>query len=133
MSGQIAVLVALLAMLAGYAIPIGRLVPGGIPRPRRDWSYQSTLVVALITIPLGWVIYLSAQFGLLPRRVGSGFIGSLANSTYFGIALLDALVPAPSLAWRRSALMALLIPPTMAFNYFDGLEGHVLRAPLRWR
>lgn len=121
-NGQTALLVGLLALLAGYAIPLGRLVPGGIPRPRRDWSQRSTLVVALIAISLGWVIYLSAQFGVLPKRVGSGLIGSLSNSTLFGIALL-------MLAYLRYrsrgalALMALLIPATMAFNYFGGSKG----------
>lgn len=121
-SGQIVVLVGLLALLAGYAIPIGRFVPGGIPRPRRDWSYQSSLVVALIAIPLGWAIYLTAQFGILPKRVGSGFVGSLANSTYFGIALL-MLTYLRHRSRGALALMALLIPPTMAFNYFSSSKG----------
>jgi hypothetical protein len=118
--GQLVVLVGLLTMLAGYAIPFGRLVP--IPRPRRDWSYPSTLVVALITIPLGWIIYLTSQYGILPQRVGSGFIGAFSNSTYFGIALLMLSY----LRYRSYAallLMGLLIPPTMAFNYLTGSKG----------
>ena len=63
--GQIAVLAGLLALLAGYSIPIGRLVPGGIPRPRRDWSFQATLVVALTTIPFwSWRSSIRAHFKL---------------------------------------------------------------------
>jgi hypothetical protein len=118
--GQIVVLVALLAMLAGYAIPLARVVP--IPRPRREWSFPSTLVVALITITFGWMIYLSGQYGILPKRVGSGFIGAFSNSTYFGIALLMLSY----LRYRSYAallLMALLIPPTMFFNYFTSSKG----------
>lgn len=120
--GQIVVLVGLLVLLAGHAIPVGRLVPGGIPRPRRDWSQQATLVVALIMIPLGWAIYLSGQYGVLPKRLGSGFVGQLANATYLGIALLMI-----SYQHHRSRaaliLMVMLIPPTMAFNYFTGAKG----------
>jgi hypothetical protein len=118
--GQIVVLVGLIAMLAGYAIPIARVVP--IPRPRREWSYPSTLVVALITIPFGWAIYLSAQYGILPKRVGSGFVGAFSNATYFGIALLMLSY----LRYRSFAalvLMGLLVPPTMAFNYFTSARG----------
>ena len=120
--GQIVVLVGLVAMLLGHAVPIGKLVPGGIPRPRLDWTLRATLIVAMITIPLGWSIYLSGQYGILPKRVGSGFVGQLGNATYFGIALL-------MLAYLRHhsrgalILMALLIPPTMAFNYFTGAKG----------
>lgn len=121
-NGQIAVLVGLLSLLAGHAIPIGRLVPGGVPRPRREWTYQATLVVSLIMIPLGWMVFLSSQYGVLPTRVGSGFIGQLSNATYFGIALLMLSY----LRYRSRAsllLIALLIPPTMAFNYFTGSKG----------
>ena len=120
--GQFVVLVALLSMLAGYAIPIGRFVPGGIPRPRREWSYPSTLVVALITIPFGWLLYLSSQYGILPSRAGSGFLGTFANSTYFGIALL-MLSYLHYRSYSALVLMGLLIPPTMAFNYFTGSKG----------
>lgn len=120
--GQTTVLVGLLAMLAGYAIPLGRMVPGGIPRPRRDWSLRATLAAAMVTIPLGWIIYLSSVFGFLPKRLGSGFIGVFANSTYVGIALLMLAY----LRYRSGAalaLMALMIPPTMAFNYFTSSKG----------
>ena len=55
-NGQIAALVGLLLLLAGYCIPIGRIVPGGIPTPRRDWTFRATLIVALFMIPLGWII-----------------------------------------------------------------------------
>jgi hypothetical protein len=121
-NGQIVVLVGLLALLAGHAIPIEKLVPGGIPRPRREWSPQATLIVAMVMIPLGWSIYLASQYGVLPKRVGSGFIGQLGNATYLGIALL-------MLAYLRHRsraaliLMVVLIPPTMVFNYFTGAKG----------
>jgi hypothetical protein len=126
--GQTVVLVGLLAMLLGYAIPLGRLVPGGVPRPRRDWSMHSALIVALLTIPLGWMITLSWQFGLLPSRVGSGFVGWLGTSTYFGIALL-MLVYLRYRSFAALALLGLLIPPTMAFNYMSGSRG-IFFAPL---
>jgi hypothetical protein len=121
-NGQILVLVGLISMLAGHAVPIGKLVPGGIPRPRRDWSLHATLAVALITIPLGWAVYLSGQYGILPKRVGSGFVGQLGNATYFGIALL-MLAYLHHRSRGALALMALLIPPTMAFNFFTGAKG----------
>jgi len=121
-NGQLVVLVGLLSLLAGHAIPIGKLVPGGIPRPRREWTPQATVMVAMIAIPLGWAVYLSAQFGVLPKRVGNGFVGVFGNATYFGISLLML-----SYLRHRSrpalALMALLIPPTMVFNYFTGAKG----------
>jgi hypothetical protein len=121
-NGQLVVLVGLILLLGGYAFPIAKVVPGGIPYPRRDWSFQATLMVAFLMIPLGWLVYLSAQYGLLPRRIGSGFVGQLGNATYLGIALLMLAY----LRYRSKAalaLMALLLPPTMGFNYFTGSKG----------
>jgi hypothetical protein len=79
-------------------------------------------------IPLGWMLFLAGQFGILPQRLGSGLLGSLASSLYFGFALL-------TIAWLRFrsrpalTLMALLIGPTMAFTFFTGSKKLFL-APL---
>lgn len=120
--GQIASLVALVVMLAGYLVPVGRLIPGGVPRPRRDWSYSSTVIVAALMLPLGWALFLGAQFGILPTRIGSGMIGWISTSTYFGIALLMLAY----LRYRSRPLlqaMLILIPLTMSFNFFTGAKG----------
>ncbi len=118
-NGQIAVLISLLLLLAGYAIPVGRVLRGGIMTMRRDWTYQATLRMAAFMIPLGWMIFLTSQFGFLPKRFGSGFLGMISNSTYFGLALLMLSY----LRYRsRGALwmMLLLLPPSMAFNFLTG-------------
>ena len=118
-NGQIAVLVSLVLMFAGYAVPVGRLVRSGIWMPRRDWTHQTTLMMAAFMIPLGWMLFLASTFGILPKRVGSGFVGMIANSTYVGLAVLMLSY----LRYRsRGALwmLLLLIPPSMAFNFLSG-------------
>ncbi len=123
--GQMAALVGLLLLLAGYCIPIGRIVPGGIPTPRRDWTFRAKLSVALFMIPLGWVLLLASQFGLLPKRAGSGFLGMISNSTYMGIALL-MLTYLRHRSREALFLILLLIPPSMAFNFLGGSKANFL-------
>ena len=94
-------------------------MPGGVPTPRRDWTFRATLMVAMFMIPLGWMIFLASQFGFLPKRVGSGFIGMISNSTYFGIGLL-MLTYLRHRSREALWLMLLLIPPSMAFNFLSG-------------
>jgi len=127
-NGQIAALISLLLMLAGYAVPVGRVLRGVTLTPRRDWTYQATLMMAAFMIPLGWMIFLSSVFGILPKRMGSGFLGMISNSTYFGLALLMLAY----LRYRsRGALwmMLLLIPPSMAFNFLTGSKTALLSPP----
>lgn len=126
--GQAVVLLAYLMLISGYSLPLGRVVARMTPRPRRDWPLAAGLLAAVILIPLGWFIYLSGQFGLLPLRAGSGALGVLASSTIFGIALLALLY------MRFGSRIAYLmlcgaIPPTMIFNFFTGSKG-LFFAPL---
>jgi hypothetical protein len=70
-------------------------------------------------IPLGWAIYLASTFRILPSRAGSGFLGMISNSTYFGIALLT-ITYMRHRAQGALAMLAVLVPPTMAFNFLTG-------------
>jgi hypothetical protein len=49
--GQIAALLGLLLVLAGYCIPIDASCPWHSDS-RRDWTFRATLIVALVMIPL---------------------------------------------------------------------------------
>ena len=117
--GELAVFVAFASLLAGYVLPIGRGLARGLPSMEREWSHEATLVVALLMIPMGWAVFLAGQIGLLPERAGSGALGTIAAATNFGIGLLAI----GHLRYRSKAALALLaifIPPTMAFNFFTG-------------
>jgi hypothetical protein len=114
--------VSYLMLLGGYALPIGRWLSVVVPRMRREWSAETAIGVALITLPLGWAVVMLNQFGLLPQRAGSGVLGAIAQGASFGIGLIV-------LAWRRYnsrlafLLLCIVIPPTMAFNFFTGSKG----------
>lgn len=115
--GEVAVFVAFAALLVGYSLPIGRAAAGVFPKMEREWSHETALAVALLMIPLGWTVVLAGQIGILPKRAGSGVLGTVASATFFGIALLTIC----QLRYRsRSALalLVVLIPPSMAFNFF---------------
>lgn len=117
--GEFAVFVAYASLLAGYLLPIGRATARAFPPMEREWSHEATLAVAMLMIPLGWTVYLAGQFGLIPRRAGSGALGTIASATNFGLALLAIC----HLRYRSKpalALLAIFIPPTMAFNFFTG-------------
>ena len=127
-NGQVLVLVGFVAMLSGYAAPLGAVLARGLPQPRRDWSLTGALAVALVMIPLGWALFLMGQFGVVPRWAGSGVLGVLAATATFGIALLMAVY----LRYRSRVAFLILwaaIPPTMGFNFFTGSKG-LFFAPL---
>ncbi len=126
--GQIAALAGLGVMLAGYCLPIGNLFRGSFLVPQRDWTYRAALTVAALMIPVGWIIFFASAFGFLPARVGSGFIGTISNSTYVGLALLMLvyLRHGSRAAWW---MMVLLIPPSMALNFLGGSKTALLSPP----
>jgi hypothetical protein len=124
--GQLGSLLGLICLLIGFALPIGQLVGGAIPRPRRDWSPSQSLAVALVMIPMGLAISLAGQFGLVPERLGSGILSGMGQSYNIGIALL-ALTYFRYGA-RFAAMMALiLIPPVMAMSFFTGSKTLLLK------
>ena len=126
--GQLAALLGLVSLMVGFLLPIGGLAAQLFPLPRTDWPLSSTLRVALVMTAIGWAIFLSGQFGVLPGFLGSGFLGSFASSFYFGASIL-------MIAWLRyrskSALfvMAVLVPPTMLFSALTGSK-KLLLSPL---
>ena len=115
--GQLVALGALFALYVGYALPFGPITARAFPKARRDWSPSVALAVACTMIPLGWIIYLGSIFGIISARLGSGFLGSISLSTFFGIALL-AIVHQRHRSRLALMLMLVLIPPTMAFMFF---------------
>jgi hypothetical protein len=127
-TAQLVALAAYGAMMAGYALPAGRRLAWLLPRPRREWSRGITLAAVAFMVPLGWSVYLGGQYGFLPERLGTGVTGSFASATLYGIALLN-------ICYRRYrshlALLGtiILIPVTMAFNFFTGSKTLFL-APL---
>jgi hypothetical protein len=124
--GQVVALVALVMLIAGYALPFGNAIARLLPTPHHDWPLQTTILVACLMIPFGWLLQLSAIFGVLPARVGTGLIGALSQSVWFGLVVLG-------LAWiryrsgRALALLAALVPTTMLFFFFSGSKGRFLQ------
>ncbi len=115
--GMLVALVGYATLLAGYVLPLGRLAADVVPRMKREWSAETTLGVALLTIPLGWSVTLASQFGLIPERAGSGFLGAISQGTSFGIGLI-VLCYQRYRSRMALLLLALVIPPTMFFNFF---------------
>jgi hypothetical protein len=115
--GALASLLGYTAMLAGYVLPVGRVASLLVPRMRREWSAEAALGVALVTIPLGWTVIFAGQLGLIPREVGNGILGVVASGTSFGIGLI-AITYQRYRSRAALLLMALVIPPTMFFNFF---------------
>ena len=126
MYGVIAATVGYVALLVGYLFPVGGAVARFVPQMRREWSHETTLVVALVIIPIGWAVRLASELHLIPERAGSGVLGALVYFMDFGIALL-------ALSYyryrSRAALLLLLtfLPPTMIFGFFTGSKSAVLR------
>jgi hypothetical protein len=126
MLGQLISLAGLIALLVAYALPFGTLMAGLFPKARHDWPLRSTFLVGCAMIPFGWAIQLIAIFGFLPAQVGSGLVGSLSLSAWFGLVLL-------SLSWFRYRshyglfLLAVLVPTTMIFFGFGGSKQAFLR------
>jgi hypothetical protein len=123
--GVIAALVGYLMLVAGNLLPVGGALARFIPQMRREWSYETTLVIALAIIPTGWLVRLISEFGLMPERAGSGALGAISNFTYFGIALLT-LCYLHQRSRTALVLMFLLIPPSMVFGFFTGNKSAVL-------
>jgi hypothetical protein len=127
--GQGVALAGLLVFLTAYALPFGRVIGGLFPKPRHDWPPRTTLLVGCLMIPFGWAIQFAGILGLIPERLGSGFIGALSLSTWFGLVLLV-------LAWFRYRsglallLMGVIVPTQMAFFAFSSSKGMILRPPM---
>jgi len=119
--GILAALIGYAVMLAAFALPIGRYAANIVPRLRREWSAETAIAVALITIPIGWAVVLASTFGLIPARAGSGVLGTLAAGTGFGIGLI-ALCYQRYRSKAALLLLALVIPPTMLFNFFTATK-----------
>ncbi len=125
-AGQLMALVALVALLVGYALPFARLIASAIPKPRHDWPLPTILLVACLMIPFGWAIELAATFGFLPASLGSGFLGALSLSAWFGLVVL-ALAFIRYRSYSALALLFVLVPMSMAFAFFSGSKGQFLR------
>ena len=52
--GQLAALLGLVSLMAGFLLPIGALGARLVPLPRTDWPLSSTLRVALVMTGIGW-------------------------------------------------------------------------------
>lgn len=127
-AAQVVALTGLICMIAGFHLPIGRSVSRAVPKLRPEWSHETVLFVAIVMIPIGWSVYLGRQFGLFPVRAGTGFLGFISMGMFYGIALLSfAFIRYRSA--RALLLLFLLIPPTMAFNFFQGSKRLVLLGP----
>lgn len=124
--GVIAATIGYLALLAGNLLPVGRGFARFVPQMRREWSAETTLVVALLIIPMGWVVRLVSEFGWLPERAGSGVLGAVSSFTEFGIALLVLCYHRYK---SRGAVMLLgiFLPLTVLFGFFGGTKSAVLR------
>ncbi len=125
---QTVALIALIALLLGYVLPFGRLLGDIIPAPRREWTTEQSLLVAGLWISIGWVIYLASATGILPKELGSGFLGVISFGTFYGIILLTfAYVKHGS----RVVFIALciVVPITAGFNFFTGSKRLFASAP----
>ncbi|NNL66146.1 MAG: hypothetical protein HKP30_07890 [Myxococcales bacterium] len=119
--GQFTALLGILCVLAGYMLPFGAWVSNALPKPRYEWSHGTALAVAIVMLPLGWAIFLGGQFGLVPKRAGSGVLGAIASSIYFGVALLG-IIYMKYKSRPAVLIMLLLIPPMMLFSFFTGIK-----------
>jgi hypothetical protein len=119
--GQFAALVALVCMMVGFALPLGGLVTTILPIPRHEWGHTNSLIVAVGMVAVGWVLFLSGRLGLvaLPSQLGSGLLGTISSSYYFGLALLTIVF----VKYRsRPAIVILLamLPISMLFGFLTG-------------
>ena len=125
LAGQGVALVALTCVYAGYIYPIGRFAGGLLPRPTLDWPHPTALFIAVVMIFLGWVVFMGSTVGIIPRSFGSGLLGTIASSMYFGIGLLMIIY----LRYRSQparTLMILLVPFTMAIAFLTGSKRFAL-------
>ncbi|MEE8475350.1 MAG: hypothetical protein V3T01_08375 [Myxococcota bacterium] len=125
-TGQVIALVALISLLVGYALPMAPLIASVIPKPKRDWPLRTTFLVGCMMIPFGWAIELIATFGFLPAALGSGFLGALSLSAWFGLSVL-ALAFIRYRSYSALILLLVLVPVSMGFAFFSGSKGQFLR------
>lgn len=117
--GLFAALVGYAMLLAGFTLPFGRMASKAVPLMRREWSVETALGVALVTLLLGWAVIIAGQLGVIPERAGSGVLGTVASGAAFGIGLI-ALCYQRYRSRAALILLALSIPPTMFFMFFTG-------------
>lgn len=126
--GQIAVIVAVVSMYVGYFYPLSATVGRALPKPIYEWPHNTAIIIAVLTVGIGWTITIGSQLGFIPRSFGSGALGAVATGSYFGVGLLAILHarfrsrPAISLIW-------LVIPPAMAIAFLTGSKRFML-APM---
>lgn len=125
LTAQLAVFVGFLVMLASYALPVGRSVARLFPEPRHEWSDRTAIGVALIGLPVGWIVYLASFFGLISAMAGTAAFDLLAQFPITAIILLG-VVYMRSRSRSALLLMLVLIPITMFFGFFSGSKGRFL-------
>lgn len=125
LAAQGAALVGFVALLTGYALPVGRGLAGLFPEPRHEWPDRTAIRVAVIGLPLGWAFYFASILGIIPSSVGTGVFEPLTTFPITAITLL-VLVYLRSRSRAALLLLAVLIPITMFFNFFSGSKGKFL-------
>lgn len=124
-AGQLVALAAMVGLYVGYFYPATAAAGRALPRPRLEWSHETALAIAFGMIVVGWTITFASAFGLLPRALGSGFFGSIATGSYFGVGLL-AILAARYRSRPAVLLMWCLVPPGMAIAFLTGSKRFVL-------
>jgi hypothetical protein len=125
LAAQQVILLALVCIFAGYVYPIGRFIGNLLPTPTAEWQHGTALFVAIVMIFLGWTVGLGGISGLIPRRLGSGVLGAISASMWFGISLLTII----NLRYRSQParlLMWVLVPVTMVFGFMTGSKSFAL-------
>lgn len=116
---QIAALVSLICLIIGFAAPLGGLATAIFPIPRHEWGVGNSLLVALGMILVGWVLLVLFQLGLVPRQFGSGALGAILNSYFYGLALL--MIVYLRFGSRQALLVLLvLLPASMIIGFLTG-------------
>ena len=83
-------------------------------------------MVALLIIPMGWVVRLVSEFGWLPARAGSGVLGAVSSFTEFGIALLVLCYHRYRSRGAICSCASSCRSPSL-FGFFGGTKSAVLR------
>lgn len=127
-AGLIAALIGQIFLLAGYAMPFGRLFMSVVPKPTRDWSPEISIGIALVMIPLGIAVWLGSVMGIIPTRLGSGVLGTVSQGTFYGVALLTIVY----LRYRTRLVLVILpvvVPLIMTLYFFSGMKESFFMAP----
>ena len=90
LAGELAALLGLLCLYAGYAYPIGALLGRAFPRPKVEWTHQTAQMVAVTMIPIGWVVFFElALFNIFIAALMLAYPSLGAGMTLFvGVPLL---------------------------------------------